>query len=265
MAHDAQPGTQLIMSPSAAPTPETRVRGPATNAGTGHARAKRRVLLVDDHPITRCGLRELLNQQLSMEVCGEAASAELAAGMSRDLQPDAAIIDISLPATNGIELTKTLRCCAPETAVLILTMHDEALYAEESMRAGARGYLMKSEVPGKLVTALERLMSGDTYFSAAVKQKMLHVMAQRKRRRGGFAIDTLSAREREVLQLTGDGYTPVEIAGRLRLSRKTIDTYREHLRRKLAIGESNDLVRYAIQWRRANNAAGAGIVPLEAP
>lgn len=222
------------------------------------------MLLVEDHPITRCGLRQLVNQQLNLEICGEADCAEIAADMSRELQPDAAIVDISLPTTNGIELTKTIRCCAPTTAVLILTMHDEALYAEESMRAGARGFLMKTEAPEKLVTALERLLCGDTYFSSGVKTKMIHVLAQRKRRRSDFSIDALSARELEVLRLMGDGYMPIEIADQLGLSRKTIDTYREHLRRKLGIEDSSDLVRYAIQWRRAAETASAGAVLMQA-
>lgn len=222
------------------------------------------MLLVEDHPITRCGLRQLVNQQLNLEICGEADCAEIAADMSRELQPDAAIVDISLPTTNGIELTKTIRCCAPTTAVLILTMHDEALYAEESMRAGARGFLMKTEAPEKLVTALERLLCGDTYFSSGVKTKMIHVLAQRKRRRSDFSIDALSARELEVLRLMGDGYMPIEIADQLGLSRKTIDTYREHLRRKLGIEDSSDLVRYAIQWRRVAETASAGAVLMQA-
>lgn len=213
-------------------------------------RSKWRVLLVDDHPISRCGVRQLVNQQLNLEVCGEADSAEAAMEMVGELHPEVAIVDISLPSTNGIELTKTIRCCAPQTAVLILTMHDEALYAEQSMRAGAQGFLMKCEASEKIAVALERVLRGDTYFSPQVKEKMLHVLTQKRRRHSEFAIDTLSARELEVLRLMGDGYTPVEIAQRLQLSRKTIDTYREHLRRKLGFEDSNELVRYAIQWRR---------------
>jgi DNA-binding NarL/FixJ family response regulator len=245
--------------------PELRSRAqPPANAATEHPRSKRLVLLVDDHPITRRGLRQLVNQQLNLEVCGEADCAEAAEELSRELQPDAAIVDISLHAKSGIELTKTIRHYAPATAVLILTMHDESLYAEESMRAGAQGYLMKTEAPEKLVTALERLLRGDTYFSSRVKQKMLHVLRQRKRRPSDFAIDALSAREREVLRLTGDGYTPTEIAEKLGLSRKTIDTYREHLRRKLGIDDSNELIRYAVQWRAAADVASAGSILLEA-
>jgi DNA-binding NarL/FixJ family response regulator len=245
--------------------PEIRSRAlPPVTASTEYPRSKRRVLLVDDHPITRRGVRQLVDQQLNMEVCGEADCAEAAADLSRDLQPDAAIVDIALRAQSGIELTKTIRCCAPSTAVLILTMHDETLFAEESMRAGAQGYLMKSEAPEKLVTALQRLLRGDTYFSARVKQKMLHVLTQRKRRRTDFAIDALSVRELEVLRLMGDGYTALEVAARLGLSRKTIDTYREHLRHKLGIEDGNELLRYAIQWRRAGHLANAGGVLLEA-
>jgi DNA-binding NarL/FixJ family response regulator len=219
-------------------------------------RFKQRVLLVDDHPITRCGVRQLVNQQLNLEVCGEAASAGEAMALVEKLHPDAAIVDISLPATNGIELTKTIRCCAPGTAVLILTMHDENLYGEEVMRAGDQGLVMKCEAPDKVPIALEHILRGDTFFSPRVKQKMLHVLRQKRRRGSEFAIDTLSARELEVLRLMGDGYTPVEIAERLALSRKTIDTYREHLRRKLGFKNSNELVRYAIQWPRAAESAG---------
>jgi len=212
---------------------------------------KRRVLLVEDHPITRCGLRQLVNQQLSLRVCGEADCAEVAQSLCSELQPDAAIVDISLHSADGIKLTRWIRSCAPRTAVLILSMHDESVYAEESMRAGAQGFVTKSEAPEKVIAALERLLDGDTFFSPQVKQKMFCLMAQRKRQRSSFAIDTLSAREREVLRLTGDGYIPIEIADRLGLSRKTIDTYREHLRRKLGFEASDALIRYAIQWRAA--------------
>ena len=218
--------------------------------------AKRRVLLVDDHPITRVGVRQLVNQQISLEVCGEADSAESAVELARVLQPDVAIVDISLPSADGIELTRTLRNCAPRIVILILSLHDEVLYAEESMRAGAQGYLAKTDASEKIAVALEHLLRGDTYFSRSVKQKMLHALTRKRRRAhaSDLAIDTLSAREREVLWMMGNGYNPVEIAGRLGLSRKTIDAYREHLRRKLGFDESGELSRYAIQRCRPAKA-----------
>jgi DNA-binding NarL/FixJ family response regulator len=228
---------------------------PGTPDSPGDAlHAKRRVLLVDDHPITRYGVRQLIDRQLNLEVCGEADSAESALELVKVLLPDAAIVDVSLPAGNGIELTRTIGRCSPQTAVLILTMHDDVLYAEESARAGAKGFLMKSEAPEKLAAALEHVLRGDTYFSPRVKEKMLHVLTRKRRRISGLPIDTLSAREREVLRFMGDGYTPIEIADRLGLSRKTVDAYREHLRHKLGIHNSSELLRYAIQWRRTTSA-----------
>lgn len=212
--------------------------------------SKLKVLLVDDHPITRQGMKALVNQQMNLEVCAETDSAAEAIDLVAKLQPDLAIVDVSLKATNGIELTKDLKAHAPNLPVLVVSMHDEALYAERALRAGAMGYVMKQEVGEKIVLAIQHLLRGEIFVSTRMKEKMLHRFVNKKREGMVFPIDTLSDREMEVFQLIGNGYSTRQIAEKLGLSSKTIDSYREHLKLKLGLETGADLVRHAIQWAR---------------
>ncbi len=212
--------------------------------------AKLKVLLVDDHPITRQGMKALVNQQPNLEVCGEADNAPYAIELVGKLQPDLAIVDIALKTTNGIELTKNIKVQAPNLPVLIVSMHDEGLYAERALRAGAMGYLMKQEASDKIVVAINRLLQGEIYLSDKIKEKMLHRFVNKKGDGMVFSIDTLSDREMEVFQLIGNGYSTRQIAQKLNLSSKTIDSYREHLKLKLNLESGAELVRHAIQWAR---------------
>lgn len=214
------------------------------------APAKLKVLLVDDHPITRQGMKALVNQQPNLEVCGEADNAPYAIELVGKLQPDLAIVDIALKTTNGIELTKNIKVQAPNLPVLIVSMHDEGLYAERALRAGAMGYLMKQEAGEKIVAAIQRLLAGEIYLSDKIKEKMLHRFVNKKGDGMVFSIDTLSDREMEVFQLIGNGYSTRQIAQKLNLSSKTIDSYREHLKLKLNLESGAELVRHAIQWAR---------------
>ncbi|MBL9213114.1 MAG: response regulator transcription factor [Opitutaceae bacterium] len=212
---------------------------------------KLKVLLVDDHPITRQGMKALVNQQPNLEVCGEADNAAYAIELVGRLQPDLAIVDIALKTTNGIELTKNIKVHAPNLPVLIVSMHDEGLYAERALRAGAMGYLMKQEASEKIIAAIQRLLQGEIYLSDKIKEKMLHRFVNKKGEGMVFSIDTLSDREMEVFQLIGNGYSTRQIAQKLNLSSKTIDSYREHLKLKLNLESGAELVRHAIQWARS--------------
>ena len=211
---------------------------------------KLKVLLVDDHPITRQGMRALVNQQLNLEVCGETDNAAQAVEWVAKLQPDLAIVDISLKTANGIELTKNIKAQAPNLPVLVVSMHDEALYAERALRAGAMGYVMKQDAGEKVVLAIQHLLRGEIFLSPRMKEKMLHRFVKKKREGMVFAIDTLSDREMEVFQLIGNGYSTRQIAEKLGLSSKTIDSYREHLKLKLGLESGAELARHAIQWAR---------------
>ena len=231
------------------------VATPTENSGAEPAKAKVRVLLVDDHPITRQGLKALVNQQLNLEVCAEADSAAQAVEMLTKFQPDLAILDVSLKATNGIELTKNLKAHSPDLPILIVSMYDESLFAERALRAGAMGYVMKQEAGEKVILAIQHLLRGEIFLSSRMKEKMLHRFVNHKREGMVFSIDTLSDREMEVFQLIGNGYSTRQIAEKLGLSSKTIDSYREHLKQKLGLASGSDLVRHAIQWTRTEVSA----------
>jgi DNA-binding NarL/FixJ family response regulator len=225
----------------------------ATNAAADTPR-KKRILLVDDHPITRQGMKALIQQQPDLEVCGEADNAPHAVELFGKLTPDLAILDVALKTSNGIELTKNLKAMSPNFPVLIVSMHDENLYAERAIRAGAMGYLMKQEAGEKIIVAIRRLLQGDIYLNEKVKERMLQRFVNKRGDTAQFSIDSLSDREMEVFQLIGNGYSTRQIAQKLNLSTKTIDSYREHLKVKLNLHSGAELVRYAIQWGRSEGA-----------
>jgi DNA-binding NarL/FixJ family response regulator len=244
------------MKSKSARKPDSDSPAPAasTVADAAPVAAKLKVLLVDDHPITRQGMKALVNQQPNLEVCGEADNAAYAIELVGRLQPDLAIVDIALKTTNGIELTKNIKVQSPNLPVLIVSMHDEGLYAERALRAGAMGYLMKQEASEKIIAAIQRLLQGEIYLSDKIKEKMLHRFVNKKGDGMVFSIDTLSDREMEVFQLIGNGYSTRQIAQKLNLSSKTIDSYREHLKLKLNLDSGADLVRHAIQWARSEGS-----------
>jgi len=212
--------------------------------------APRKIFLVDDHPVTRQGIAMLINQDPEFVVCGEADNGPLAVELIPKAMPDVAIIDITLKTTSGIELLKDLRALLPNLTVLVMSMHDESLYAERALRAGARGYVMKHEPSEVLLAAIRRVLAGEIHLSDRVKDKMLTRLANGRKDAVGFSMDTLSDREMEVFQLIGNGFGTREIAERLNLSVKTIDSYREHLKLKLKLESGTDLLRHAIQWMK---------------
>ncbi|MEO7597771.1 MAG: response regulator transcription factor [Opitutus sp.] len=216
---------------------------------------KSRVFLVDDHPITRQGLVALINREHNLVVCGEADSAPTAIDQIQKLMPDIALVDVTLKTTSGIELMKHLKALRPEMPVLMMSMHDESLFAERALRAGAKGYIMKLESSATILAAIRRTLSGELYLSEKMREKMLHRLVKTGATEVVYSIDSLSDREMEVFQLIGNGYGTRQIATRLNLSVKTIDSYREHLKLKLRLDCGTELVRHAIQWVKSEGIA----------
>jgi DNA-binding NarL/FixJ family response regulator len=215
------------------------------------SRSKRTVLIVDDHPIVRQGLAQLINQEKDLEVCGQAEDAHEAMQAIRQLNPDMVIVDISLKDTSGMELIKDLKIQHPDLPVLTLSMHDEAVYGERALRAGARGYVMKQEAIGKVVTAIRRVLAGEVYVSEGMAAKMVSKLVGGGARTASLPADRLSDRELEVFRMIGEGFGTREMAEKLHLSIKTVETYRAHIKDKLGLQDANELLRTAIQWVNA--------------
>jgi DNA-binding NarL/FixJ family response regulator len=210
---------------------------------------KIKVLLVDDHPMVRRGIGELVASQPDLTVCGEAASMPEAILLAGKHQPGLVIVDLSLEGNSGVELMKHMsgRISSP---FLVYSMHDEMVYAERCLRAGAKGYLMKQAPPEALLTAIRHVLDGKIYLSERMSEQLLGKFVGPGRNGSAAAspIDTLSDRELEVLQLMGTGMTTAQIAEQLFLSVKTVETYREHLKQKLHVADGPKLMRYAVEW-----------------
>jgi len=210
---------------------------------------KRKILIVDDHPILRKGLTLLINQESDLVVCAEAENAQAALESVDRVVPDMAIVDISLPGIDGIELIKELRLRHKDMPVLVVSMHDETLYAERSLRAGARGYIMKQEALEKVLVAIRKVLDGEIFVSDRITTKMLEKFVSVEGvTRTASPIDLLSNRELTVFRLIGQGNKTRQIAERLHLSVKTVESYRAHIKEKLKLGDGTDLLKYAIQW-----------------
>lgn len=209
---------------------------------------KAKIIIVDDHPIVRQGLADLINQEKDLAVCGQAEDAAGAMKAIRELEPDVVIVDITLADSSGIELIKDIKIQYPDLPVLTLSMHDESLYAERALRAGAKGYIMKGETTKSVVTAIRKVLAGQIYTSDKVAAKMVSKLVGGKAKVGASPLECLSDRELEVFQLIGQGNGTRRIAEKLYLSIKTIETYRAHIKEKLNLTDTNQLLRYAIQW-----------------
>jgi len=204
------------------------------------------ILVVDDHPIIREGLTHLLNLQEDLHVCCAAGSTEEALAVMT-CQLDMAIVDLSLQSNSGLDLVKTLRQRYPKLAILVLSMHDETLFAERALRAGANGYLMKLEATEHITNAIREVLAGNVYLSAAMHEKLARALAVPRRIRTG-SVASLSEREFEVLHLIGLGFGTREIAGKLNRSVKTIEAHQANIKEKLDIPNGKELMRFAIQW-----------------
>lgn len=211
---------------------------------------KARILLVDDHPVLRRGVAELINGEAIYEVCGEVGTLHEAYSAVGTLKPELVVVDISLDGNNGVELMKELTYRWPSLPILAYSMHDEQIYAERALRAGAKGYVMKQHPPETLLEAIKTILRGKIYLSPQMSDRMLGklVGAGSGEKPIQSPIEKLSDRELEVLQLIGKGMTTAQIADKLCLSVKTIETYREHLKQKLSLKSGPELVRYAIEW-----------------
>lgn len=207
-----------------------------------------RILIVDDHPVFRRGIAALVGDQPDLVVCGEADSAPAALDAMRRLSPRLALLDISMPGTNGIELIKLMLAEQPKLLILILSMHDESLYALRALRAGAKGYVMKAEAMTHVVAAIRKVLGGEIYVSPSFSERLVFKAVQSLEGGMGSPVDQLSDRELEVLQLIGRGFGTRDIANDLRLSVKTIETHRAHIKEKLGFKDAGEMVRFAIDW-----------------
>jgi DNA-binding NarL/FixJ family response regulator len=224
------------------------------NANTsGTVARKRSVFIVDDHPLVREGLTNLINGQNDLIVCGEAKdSAEAIDGIAKE-QPDVAVVDISLTNESGLELIKHLAKQFPQVAVVVLSMHDETLYAERALRAGARGYVMKHETSKNVLASIRQVLAGDVYVSERIVNRMALRLTSSRRQVPSSPVERLSDRELEIFQLLGQGRSPSEIAGDLNLSLKTVQAYCARAKEKFGVTSLTELLRAAIQWDDASH------------
>jgi DNA-binding NarL/FixJ family response regulator len=213
---------------------------------------KTRIFLVDDHPLVREWLTNLIRQQPDFVVCGEAEDAPQAMQVVAVVKPDVAIVDISLKDGSGIELIKNLRAFQPGLAIVVLSMHDELFYAERALRAGAQGYIMKREATQKIIAGIRQILAGKLYMS----EQLAGVLAQRfvagRPVSGGSPVEQLSDRELEVFQLLGQGYETRQVAGAIHVSMKTVQAYCARIKEKLNLSNATELLREAVRWHENN-------------
>ena len=215
------------------------------------------ILLVDDHPIMRRGLAQLIQMEPGLCVCGQAGSCAEGIAALEKLKPDLAIVDLTLPDRHGLELVKDIQAMFPGTQTIVLSMHDENLYAERALRAGARGYIMKETAAESLVTAIKRVLGGGIYVSDAMSSIMLEQVSGQRGKSRSTGVDQLSDRELEVLELIGSGKASKHIAETLGISARTVEAHRAHIKEKLSLTDGAALVRYAVQWAEGRGAARA--------
>jgi DNA-binding NarL/FixJ family response regulator len=218
---------------------------PAGNASSGR---KKMVFVVDDHPIVRQGLTLMINQEPDLAVCGDAEEMHAALSAINTTLPDILIVDISLSGPDGLELLKNIRLTQPRLPVLILSMHDESIYAERALRAGANGYIMKQEATEKVLVALRRILSGEIYVSERIANSMLRHYVRGSSAPEHSSIADLSDRELEVFRLIGEGHPTRQIAEVLHLSVKTVESYQAHIKEKLSLRSARELVQHAVEW-----------------
>jgi len=223
-----------------------------TGSGSKHT-----IFLVDDHPLMRQGLTQLINAERDLVVCGEAEDAPRALQGISNKKPDLIIVDISLQGNNGIELTKSIKALYKDLRIMVLSMHDEHIYAQRVLRAGANAYVMKQEPPDRVIEAIRKALKGDIYVSEKVGAQILHQIVSGQKT-SESPIDRLSDRELEVVQLIGEGKTTREIAASLNVSVKTIESHRANIREKLNLKNAPALVQFCVQWVERENLIDPG-------
>ncbi|HEY5752183.1 MAG TPA: response regulator transcription factor [Chthoniobacterales bacterium] len=220
----------------------------AFNENETRSTARKRVLLVDDHPGFRLGMNALIDEQPDLAVCGEAEDALGALDAMRMLKPDIVLLDISMPGSDGIELIKLMTAEQPKLIILVLSMHEESIYALRALRAGAKGYVMKMEPIENVLSAVHKVLRGDIYVSPRFCERLVFRAIQAQENGTGSPVDGLSDRELEVLQLLGKNIGTRGIAGQLHLSVKTIETHRAHIKEKLGFKHPAEMLRFAADW-----------------
>lgn len=210
--------------------------------------ARKKILVVDDHPMTRAGVAHLLNKQADMIVCGEMGSPAEALSEIPKSRPDLLLTDLTMPGRSGVEFIKDVLALYPSLPILIVSMHDEVIYAERALRAGARGYIMKEAGGERLLGAIRRVLSGQVYVSEQMSARILDNLSGSKPRGSHSPIEKLSDREFEIFQLIGQGKSTRDIAKQLHLSPKTVDVHRGHIKEKLELKDATSLVRHAVRW-----------------
>jgi DNA-binding NarL/FixJ family response regulator len=216
---------------------------------------KRKVLVVDDHPIVRQGLALLINREPDLAVCGEAENAHAAIVFLMKNKPDILVVDISLNGPDGLDLLKDIRTRHPDIPVLILSMHDESIYAERALRAGAQGYIMKQEATEKVLMALRRILTHEIYVSERIANRMLQRYIGNPNLERPSSLSDLTDRELEVFRLIGLGHSTRQIAEELHISVKTVESYQAHIKEKLSLRSGRELVQHAIQWNIGEKTA----------
>ncbi|HSC06457.1 MAG TPA: response regulator transcription factor [Steroidobacteraceae bacterium] len=231
------------MNPGQATTKTT-----ASTSGVATKRRPRRVLIVDDHPIVRQGLRRLIDQEEDLDVCAEAETVREARAAIREHRPDAIIVDISLKQGDGLELVRDVRAQYPTLPILVLSMHDETIYAERMLSAGASGYIMKQAASEQFLVAVRRVLDGGIYVSETVSNTMIQRFTSGNPPVAANPIDRLSNREIQILHLIGKGLSTRETAEALDLSIKTVESHRQRIKKKLTLTTGTQLVQYAVNW-----------------
>ena len=216
---------------------------------------RKTVFVVDDHPLLRQGLAMMINREPDLMVCGEAEEAHAAMKAISASMPDILIADISLNGPDGLDLLKNLRLLYPDLPVLILSMHDESIYAERALRARANGYIMKQEATEKVLVAVRRILDGEIYLSSRMSNKLLMQYMSGKTAETDSRLATLSDRELEVFRMIGEGLGTRQIAEALHLSMKTVESYQAHLKDKLSLRTGRELMQHAIQWKLNDKSA----------
>lgn len=209
--------------------------------------------MVDDHAVVREGLIKLINQENDMTVCGEAEDGYLLMKILEKVRPDIIVVDLSLTQTNGIDIIKNVKNLYPDILFIVFSMHDEQIFAERAIRAGASGYVMKCEKPSVLINSIRKIVGGKLHFSDKMTEILLHKALNVKDDEGKDLVETLSDREFQVFQFLGRGVGTRQIADELNLSIKTIDAFRENIKHKLDLKNASELTQYAIKWIHSNN------------
>ena len=214
---------------------------------------KFKVMVVDDHPVMREGLTRIINLERDLHVCGEASTADQALKDIPVFKPDIIILDLTLTASNGLDLIKDMKLRSLKSLILVLSMHDESLYAERALRAGAKGYIMKQEASAEILKAIRLILAGEIYLSEKMSAKMLHKMADNKSDGKSLPEGSLSDRELQVFQLIGQGRSTHDIAELLHISVKTVESYRGHIKVKMDLKNAHELTQHAVHWVEANH------------